>query len=172
MLPYYCDLFIVFIMMPSSLLSMSCGLYLQARFLEAAVAYKKKIGFNGILVLNLYQCVIPDSFMTDFSFSHLLRIVWMISQHSFWIFICLIIIFYHELLCFRELIFFFRFCAIQGHCWLNPSLKNLPNTSMLLAWLLSNLIWFTLICLFTYELIMLGMIGMLQHQQISFENMA
>lgn len=75
MLPYYCDLFIVFIMMPSSLLSMSCGLYLQARFLEAAVAYKKKIGFNGILVLNLYQCVIPDSFITDFSFSHLLRIV-------------------------------------------------------------------------------------------------
>lgn len=43
----------------SSLIKLSF-IYSQARFFEAAVAYKKKIGFNGTLLFNLLQCSILD----------------------------------------------------------------------------------------------------------------
>ena len=38
-------------------------IYLQARFLEAAVAYKKKIGFNGTLCFKIINLVIAVVFV-------------------------------------------------------------------------------------------------------------
>lgn len=43
--------------------------YWQARFLEAAVAYKKKIGFNGIFLVQFFtkdnKCVAKYSFIVQ-----------------------------------------------------------------------------------------------------------
>jgi hypothetical protein len=54
---FYVSLFMVLIVMLLLLLSF---IYSQARFFEAAVAYKKKIGFKGTLLFNLLQCSILD----------------------------------------------------------------------------------------------------------------
>lgn len=47
---YLCAFSVLLLIFLAKVMNHTIGILLQARFFEAAVAYKKKIGFNGIFI--------------------------------------------------------------------------------------------------------------------------